>query len=351
MSISFPRKHLYLLGAFLALWLGLKYLFPVVTPFVVGTAIALLAEPFVRFVTGRLKLPRGVATGIGVTVTLVFLGGIFSVAGAITVQQLGHLSGKIPDLGEAASQGILRLQDFLVGITQQAPEGIRPVLTGSVLRLFDGGNTVVDAVTKRLPAALTKVISWVPKGAMGIGTALLSAFLISARLPRLKKTIREKVPQSWFARYLPNVKKAGKAVTGWLKAQLRLSAITYMIVAVGFLLLRIPNALLWALVVAVVDAVPILGTGTVLIPWGIVCLLQREYIQGIGLFALYGTAMLTRTVLEPRLVGRQLGLDPLFTLFALYIGYRFWGILGLILAPILATVAKNIAMPQPQGEL
>ena len=346
MGKPFPPKLLYLLVGFFGLWLGLKYLFPVAAPFAVGTVIALLAEPLVGFSAEKLKLPRGVGAGIGVTATLVLLTGILSVVGAVAVRQIGHLSGKVPDLGEAANEGILYLQDFLVGITQQAPESIRPMLTGSVLRLFDDGSAVIDAVTKRIPATLTKVISWVPKGAMGIGTAILSAFLISARLPGLKKTLREKIPQSWQAQYLPNVKKAGKAVTGWLKAQFRLSLITYIIVAVGFLFLRISNGFLWALVVAVVDAVPILGTGTVLIPWGIVCLLQREYIQGVGLFFLCGAAMLTRTILEPRLVGRQLGLDPLFTLFALYIGYRFWGILGLILAPILATVVKNIIMPQ-----
>lgn len=348
MGISFPRRHLYLLGAFFALWLGLKYLFPVLAPFVAGTVIALLAEPLVGFISGKLRLPRGVGAGVGVTVTLVLLTGLLSVAGAVAVRQLGHLSGKLPDLGETASQGILHLQDFLVGLTQRAPEGIRPMLTGSVLRIFDDGSAVVEEVTRRIPATLTKVISWVPKGVMGIGTALLSSFLISARLPRLKKTIGEKLPKSWRQTYFPNVKKAGRAVTGWLKAQLRLSAITYVIVAVGFLLLRIPNALLWALVVAVVDAVPILGTGTVLVPWGIVCLLQKDYFQSIGLFSLCGAAILTRTILEPRLVGRQLGLDPLITLFALYIGYRFWGILGMILAPILATVAKNIAIPQKE---
>lgn len=348
MGKLFSRRQLYLLGGFFVLWLGLEYLFPVVAPFMAGTVIALLAEPLVGFATERLKLPRGFGAGIGVTVTLVFLTGLLSVAGAVAVRQLGQLSGKLPDLGASANEGILRLQDLLVNMTQQAPESIQPVLTGSVLRLFDNGSAVIDEVTKRIPATLTKVISWVPKGVMGIGTALISSFLISARLPKLKAAVRKKLPQSWHHRYLPNVKKAGKAVTGWLKAQFRLSVITYIIVAVGFLFLRISNGFLWALVVAVVDAVPILGTGTVLIPWGIVCLLQKEYFQGVGLLALYGAAMLTRTILEPRLVGRQLGLDPLFTLFAIYIGYRFWGILGLILAPILATVAKNIAMPQEE---
>lgn len=348
MGASFSKRHLYLLGAFLAFWLGLKYLFPVLAPFVAGMAIALLAEPLVGFFTGKLKLSRSLGAGLGVTATLVLLLGLLSVLGAVAVRQLGLLSRKIPDLGQAASKGIVQLQDFLVGLAQKAPEGMRATLTGSVLRLFDNGGAVVDEMTRRIPATLTKVITWVPKGAMGIGTALISSFLISARLPRLKKMVLEKLPNSWKQQYLPSVKRAGRAVTGWLKAQLRLSGITYLIVAVGFVLLRIPNGLLWAALIAVVDAVPILGTGTVLIPWGIVCLVQREFVQGVGLFALCGAAILTRSVLEPRLVGRQLGLDPLVTLVALYIGYRFWGILGMILAPILATVVKNFVLPQKE---
>ncbi len=343
MEISFHRRHLYILGAFFVLWLGIKYLFPVVAPFAAGTVIALLAEPLVRLLTK--KLPRGLGAGIGVTVTLAFLAGLLSIVGAAAVRQVGILSQKIPDLGRAAGEGIVHLQDFLVNLTQKAPEGMRATLTGSVLRLFDSGSAVVDEMTRRIPNALTKVIGWVPKGAMSIGTALISSFLISARLPKLKTLLREKLPQSWTQSYLPNIKKAGKAVSGWLKAQLRLSAVTYLIVAVGFLLLRIPNALLWGLLIAVVDAVPILGTGTVLVPWGIVCLVQGNVIQGVGLFALCGAAIFTRSILEPRLVGRQLGLDPLVTLIALYIGFRFWGILGLILAPILVTVAKNIVAP------
>lgn len=343
MEISFHRRHLYILGAFWGLWLGIKYLFPVFAPFVAGTLIALLAEPLVGLLTK--KLPRGLGAGIGVTVTLVFLAGLLSAAGAVAVRQIGLLSQKIPDLGKAAGEGIVHLQDFLVNLTQKAPEGMRTVLTGSVLRLFDNGGAVVDEMTRRIPATLTKVISWVPKGAMGIGTALISSFLISARLPKLKLLFTQKLPESVTQHYLPNLKRGGKAVTGWLKAQLRLSAITYLIVAVGFLLLRIPNALLWGLLIAVVDAVPILGTGTVLVPWGIVCLVQGNVIQGVGLFALCGAAIFTRSILEPRLVGRQLGLDPLVTLVALYLGFRFWGIPGLILAPILVTVAKNIVAP------
>ena len=114
--------------------------------------------------------------------------------------------------------------------------------------------------------------------------------------------------------------------------------------ALGFLILGIRRGPLWALLVALVDAVPLLGTGTVLLPWALVAFLQQQHFRAIGLICIYGAAMLTRTVLEPRFLGRQLGLDPLWTLGALYLGYRFWGILGMLFAPVLVTAVKSAAV-------
>ena len=111
--------------------------------------------------------------------------------------------------------------------------------------------------------------------------------------------------------------------------------------ALGFFLLKISPAPLWALGVAVVDALPVLGSGTVLIPWTLLLLIQGQYGQALGMGLLYLAAVVVRSVLEPRLVGRQLGLDPLVTLAAFYAGYRLWGILGMILAPICAAAARS----------
>ena len=123
---------------------------------------------------------------------------------------------------------------------------------------------------------------------------------------------------------------------------MKLAAMTLLLLTAGLLLLRIPYALVWALVVALVDAVPILGTGTVLIPWALMSLLQEQTLRGVGLLGLYTIAALTRSALEPRLVGKQLGLDPLVTLFSLYSGYRLWGFGGMILAPVLAVAAVQL---------
>ena len=168
------------------------------------------------------------------------------------------------------------------------------------------------------------------------GTAIIASFMISAKLPKLKAALRTRLGAKKLQPLLHCLRKLRHSLGCWLKAELKLSAITLMVALAGLLLLRIPYAPIWAAAVAVVDAVPLLGTGTVLLPWALVCLIQRQHLRSIGLLCIYGCAFLTRTVLEPRLVGRHLGLDPLVTLIFLYLGYRFWGIWGMLLSPMLA---------------
>ena len=118
--------------------------------------------------------------------------------------------------------------------------------------------------------------------------------------------------------------------------------INIVLLLLGFLLIGIPRALLWAALVALVDAVPVLGTGTVLVPWALVRFLQGDVLQGAGLLATFSVAWLVRSVLEPRIVGRSLGLDPLISLVAFYVGFKLWGIPGMILAPMAAALIKSL---------
>lgn len=323
-------------AVFAALWLGARYVLPVALPFLLGALLALAAEPLVRPLCRRMK--RGLAAGLGVSATLLGLGGILSLVGAAAVRELGRLAGAVPRLTGTARQGMQVLEDWLVGLSEAAPEAVRPALRNTVLSVFDDGTVFLQQATRNLPQVVTTTLGYVGSGVLGAGTALVAGFLISARLPALRQGIRKNIPEKWFVA----AERVKSALGGWVKAQLKLVAVTWGIVTVGFVLLRIPYGLVWAALVAVVDAVPILGTGTVLVPWAVVCFLQGQTLRGAGLLCVYAASAVTRTVLEPKLVGHQLGLDPLVTLIALYVGFRFWGFAGLLLAPILASAAKSL---------
>lgn len=337
MTKKFMEKVLPAAAAGFLLWAAIRYLLPVVLPFLLGTGIALLAEPAVKALSRR--IPRWGATAVCVSLTLALAAGVLSIGGVLLFQQVGK---GLPEMAQTAKQGLTVTRDWLLTLGESAPQSLRPALEQTVTDMFSDGSVLLEQATQRLPGVVTTALGTVGKGALSIGTGILSAFLISARLPQLKATLQKRLPENWKTVYFPAIRRMRTALGGWLKAQLKLCAITWGIVSVGFLLLGIPHGALWALVVAVVDAVPVLGTGTVLVPWAVVCLIKDESLRAIGLLCTYGAAMMTRTVLEPRLMGKQLGLDPLTTLIALYAGYRFWGFTGLLLTPILASAAKSI---------
>ena len=146
-----------------------------------------------------------------------------------------------------------------------------------------------------------------------------------------------------MGKFFPRLRRIRHALWGWLKAQGKLCLICFGILLVGFWAIGIEQSLLWAAVIALIDAVPLLGTGTVLIPWAIVCLLQGQQLRAVGLLCIYAVALLSRSTLEPRLVGKNLGLDPLITLVSLYAGYRFWGVGGMLVSPLLCVIVKEAA--------
>ena len=124
----------------------------------------------------------------------------------------------------------------------------------------------------------------------------------------------------------------------WLRAQALIISITFLELLLGFVLMGQPYALFLALATAVVDALPILGVGTVLIPWAIVCLFTGEVGMAISLCALYGVVLVVRNVVEPRIVGGQLGLHPFVALLCIYFGYRTAGFAGMFVLPVLVLV-------------
>lgn len=336
------RKKLFFAAiAVAAVWLGLRYLLPLVLPFLLGGALALMAEPLVSFGNHRCRLPRWLASGVGVTGTLLGLFALASLLGAAVVRELGNLAGHIPQAAERAKEGLWVVRDWLVGLSDNAPEGLRAGLQRMVLETFDGSSVILQQVTRQLPGVVGTTVGKLGDGALGAGTGILAAYMTSARLPDLKEAVTRRLPEQWRSQWLPTLKRVKSALGGWLKAQLKLWLLVWGIVSVGFLLLRVPYAVAWAALVALVDAVPVLGTGTVLVPWSLVSLLQGKGAQAVGLLGIYGITLGVRTVLEPRLVGKQLGLDPLVTLLALYVGFRLWGIPGLLGAPIFLAAGSS----------
>lgn len=337
--MGFPRKDiLTLLAGSVLLWLAVRFLLPLIRPFLLGLALALAAEPMVRFLENRLRLSRQTAAGLGVSMAFCFLALLVTVLCAAAMRQLRSLAGILPGLEEAARTGLDLVQTNLLALTARAPRNLRPVLTEHLRLLFSDGSTLLGKITAWLLGLAGGILGRLPDSALGFGTGILSAFLISARLPKIRGWLLGRIPRDRLNILLARFRRLRRMLRSWLTAQLKLMSVTFCILAAGLTLLRIPRSLLWAFVIALVDALPVFGTGTVLIPWALVCFLQGNRVLALGIAGTYATAALTRSILEPKLLGQHLGLDPLAALAALYIGCRLWGIAGMIAAPMI-TVA------------
>ena len=184
-----------------------------------------------------------------------------------------------------------------------------------------------------------------PQLLLAVSTTLLAIFYCSADLPGVRRYLRELVPPEHRDQVGELLGRLREALLCWCRVQGRLMVVVFAVMAVGLLILQVPYALLAAGLGALVDALPFFGSGVLLVPWAAIALLQRDYVLGFGLLILYALLCLLRSILEPRLYGKQAGVSPLFTLLAMYGGFRLLGVWGLLLVPMALSVGAALLHP------
>lgn len=323
-------------------WLSGKFLLPLCLPFLLGAALAMTAEPLVSVLCRRIHLPRPFAAGISVSVAFLGIMLLILLILAFLVRELGVLAGILPDLTETARSGMVLLQNWMMDMAAKTPPGIRPLLQQNVGAIFSGGTALLEKAFSYVLGLAGTILAQVPDSALGLATTVISGFMISARLPRIRTWITGHVRMEKVQPLMKILARLRRGIGGWVGAQFRLAGVTLGILMAGLLFLRVPHGILLAFAISLVDAFPVLGTGTVLLPWALILWLQGDSARAVGVLGIYAIISVTRSVLEPKLVGRQLGLDPLITLFALYAGFKLWGLAGMILSPMLAVTVVQI---------
>ena len=339
---KFFLNLLYVLAAIAALWLFAAVLLPLGLPFFLAFLLAVLAEPATEYLIRRRHLPRWLA---GTVCTV----GIYGVIAAVlylllrvVFRELGDFLAQMPTLLEGLMPTLAGIEEKLVNAAGKLPDGLGDALEDSVTTFFQNGAGLLEQLPGKALSFLSDAAQALPRAVMFLITTMVASFLTAAQLPRLRRWLNHVLPAKWRRWVTVTWQRLRSTAGGWMKAQGKLIAVTFAIVTLGLLILRVPYALLLGLVIALVDALPILGTGTILIPWALVMFLRGETGRGIAFLLLYGIAALTRTSLEPRLLGKQMGLNPLLTLGAVYVGYRLCGIGGMILFPVGAALAVQL---------
>jgi sporulation integral membrane protein YtvI len=177
---------------------------------------------------------------------------------------------------------------------------------------------------------------------------LISAFSFCTDTGSLLQSAVGLLPSRWQEK-LPVLRERLRSVgRRYLRAYLVLFSVTFSLLLIGFFLLRADYAFLLALLVTVIDFLPLLGVGCVLLPWGLILLLLGQYVRGVGMLLLYLVIAVVHQLLEPHLIGKTLGLPTVVTLLATYAGYRLLGIPGMLLGPPIACGIR-LFLPSPTG--
>lgn len=317
------------------------YALPLVSPFLFAWLIAYMLNPLVNLLQKRARLPRWLAVSISL---LLFLGvsvGLITIAITNVVLEINDLSTSIQRMindwkngldNFINSESIQSLINRIVTYYNENPQyqdTINSNLESTGRKLADIGSSVVSAILNGIVVVLTGL----PNLATVIIVALLAAFFISKDWNKLKGKIGSVVPH--FIKKPSGLIWADlqKALFGYLRAQLVLISITAVVVTMGLIILGVRYAVTIGFLIGLVDLMPYLGTGTAMVPWIIVVFFQGNVYLGVGLSILYGIILVTRQILEPKILSTSIGLAPLPTLMAMYIGLKLFGFLGLIIGP------------------
>lgn len=218
----------------------------------------------------------------------------------------------------------------------------------SLQQFVDGLGQSLSAASGDILGATSRFVTGIPGVIVNLVITIVSSFYIAADYDRVMDFFRKHLPEKWKA-WGRDVKKYGFSVLKiYLKSYSLLFLMTFAELTVGMLLMRVPYAVPIALGIAVFDILPVLGTGGILLPWMVLMLVMGNYPMALGLLVLYIVITIVRNIVEPKIVGKQMGLHPLVTLIAMFVGLGLCGLLGLILFPmailILVNMAKNGAI-------
>lgn len=331
--------------AVLFIWTLGRPLLSLFMPFLLGLGAAAVLNPVVRTLQKRLGWSRGVLSLLVLLVVFGAAGTALSLLVRAAVREMISLAENWQNILHTVEQSVLELDLFLQGVAEKLPIAItapdQTVLERVALWLQEWMQTAAPDL-----GYLTQFATDKAKDVAGFALAaivfLMASYFLCADYPYLRTRVIQRMDDG-LLRLVRQVKTAALAAFGgYLKAQLLLTVGVFFILLGGFLLTGQSYALLLALGLAVLDFIPIVGSGTVMVPWAVVDLFTARYEQAIAIMLIWGVVVVFRRVAEPKFLGNQTGLSSILSLVSIYVGMRVGGVAGMILGPILTLVALNL---------
>ena len=321
----------------------LRYVIPMTMPFVIGFLIAYSLRGFINAVSRKLNMPRKAAAILVVLMFYATVGSLLALLGLKAISWLAALVGNIPMIYE------VHVQPFLMDVLYS----LEVLFTGLDLSVV----SVMESVGAQLIQSLGKMVSNASVGVMGFATVaasslpglfvklvliIISSFFIAIDYDQLAGFCLRQMGEKTKAVFLEI--KAYVVGTLWvcIRSYLIIMSLTFVELSIGLNLLKINHAILIAFCIAIFDILPVLGTGGIMIPWTVLTAITGDYHMALGLLLIYLVITVIRNIVEPKIVGSQLGLHPVVTLVSMFVGVQFFGVIGLFGFPILLSLLRHL---------
>ena len=336
------KKVIYVILILIGLWAAFK-LSIFYMPFLIAFIIYLIIEPIIKWIMKKTKLTRRASSIIiFIIVSLIIVGTL----AWIIITLFSEASNLLDDLNSYIEKTYSIFQGFLNNSNLEKiklPNELNTVLQNSTGDILD---TVSNWIRNFLNG-LIDIVTAIPEIAIYVSITVIALYLMCVDKIYIIDLIEHHLPRTWVMRVGNHFRDLVKTLGGYLKAEATLILVSFVISLIGLYILKftgfaIEFPLLIALGIGFVDALPILGSGTVMIPWAIICGINGDLNLGIAIIILLIIMSIVRQLLEPRLVSKNIGVHPIFTLIAMFTGFKFLGIMGMLIGPIVLIILKNV---------
>lgn len=321
----------------------LRYLTVWFAPFLIGWFIAFLLKPACMYLTKVTHIKRKGAAAFVTTLFYLVVGLVIWLLGILIIGQFSSLLQVLPNVYDQSIQPFFgRLNESISSLFLH----LSPATANYVYQLFDSISTsfgdMISSLSTMMVGGVAKVAQKIPLYCITVLFSILSSILISVDYTRVTRFIMRQFPDKVRKTLVDCKNFLIGTVFKMIRAYAIILGITFVEIAVGLFFLKVDYFLPIAALIAVLDILPLIGTGGILVPWGVFQLISGNYFLGIGILVLYGIITLVRSILEPKIVGDQIGLNPIVTITAMYLGLRLFGFIGLLLAPLTALTVKYL---------
>ena len=311
-------------------------------PFVLALVVAWLLNPLVRVIHQKLGAPRRPISFLLVLLLFCSVGGVLAYFVYAVASELVSLVNNWTDIWKNLAAAGDQVLAMLKPLAEILPYEWLNSADELLLRLSQWAETAIPAALGGFASGAGSFAMGVPSFAVGLIAFVMATYFITADYPHIRYQVTRMFGSRVRDRMAGFKAILTSAFGGYLRAQLLLSVGVFFILLIGFMVIRQSYSLLIALLLAVMDFIPIIGAGTVMVPWAVLALVSGDFRRAVSLMIIWGIICLFRRVGEPKFVGAQTGLSPILSLICIYVGMRLAGVAGMILGPILCLVLIGV---------